>query len=271
MRKHPVEKIDQSTQETQKKEKYFEISIPRLSFRNTSLNSYLVIVIIIFAFLLGMLTNKVIYLEQVAKNPPTPTPGPTNQAAVTPRPTPPLIVSVSIGHLPPQGDPRAKVKIVEFADLRCPYCDRFYKDSLPQIINDYVKTGKAVFYFRHYAFLGPASIVAANAVECANDQGKFWEMHNYLYNNQPSESDTSMFNSDNLSQAAGTLGMDSTLFQSCLSANKDQKNIDNDNADAGKAQVDGTPTLFINGYRIVGAVPYNDIKTIIDKQLNVIQ
>jgi protein-disulfide isomerase len=259
------------TTKTIKPKDYFAITLPRISFRNAPLNVYLVAVLVIFAFLLGMLTNKVLYLEQVAKNPPVPTPAPNVQAGITAAPTPPQVVNVAVGHFPPQGNTNAKLKIVEFADLRCPFCKQLFTDSEPQIINDYVKTGKAVFYFRHYAFLGPASIVAANATECANEQNKFWDMENYFYENQPAESDTSMYTVDNLTQVAGTLGMDTTQFQACLSANKYQKDVDTDIAEAQKAQVDGTPTLFINGHRLVGAVPYASIKTVIDQQLQQIK
>src|SRR5205807_3560195 len=104
-----------------------------------------------------------------------------------------------------------------------------------------------------------------------NEQGKFWDMHNYLYEHQPDESDTSMYTTDNLTPIAGTLGLDINEFQSCLSANKYQKNVDTDIADAQKAQVDGTPTLFINGHRLVGAVPYAQIKPLIDQQLQAAQ
>jgi len=76
------------------------------------------------------------------------------------------------------------VTIVEFADFRCPFCEQFFTNTESQLIKDYVDTGKVQFYLdnMHSSF---ASTVAADAAECANDQGKFWDFHDYLYKNQP--------------------------------------------------------------------------------------
>lgn len=223
----------------------------------------LVILLVIAAFLVGILFMKVQYLEQNGSAPTAQTG--TQQAAAAP--TTAAKVNVGVGHLPPQGNKNAKVKIIEFADLRCPYCREFFQDTESQIIKNYVDTGKAVFYFRHYDFLGPASTVAANAAECANDQGKFWAMHDYLYKNQPDESDTSMYNTTDLTNIAGQLGMDTTKFSTCLSANADNNKVTQDFNDGQAAGVSGTPTFFINGTMLVGAQPYSAFQTAIDQAL----
>lgn len=237
-----------------------------LRFRPKSYTPILATLLIVAAFLLGILITKVQYLENGS--------GTNNIVAQNNQPStgnnPPAAgqkVDVSGGDLPPQGEKNAKIKIVEFADFRCPFCEQFYKESENQIINDYVKTGKAVYYYRHFAFLGPASIIAANASECANEQGKFWEMHKYLFDNQPSESDTSMYTVDKMTEVAGTLGINTNQFKSCLTANKYQANVDKDQKDGQAAGVSGTPTLFINGVPIVGAEPYTSIKAQIDQEL----
>lgn len=238
---------------------------PMLAYRPKSYTPFLAFLLIIAAFLLGVLITKVQYLEKgqstavVADNN-VPSTG-NNQPSVGAK------TEVSVGHFPAQGDPNAKVKIVEFADFRCPFCEQFYKESESQIINDYVKTGKAVYYYRHFAFLGPASVLAANASECANEQNKFWDMHKYLFDNQPPESDTSMFTVDKLTQVAGTLGLDTNKFNSCLSTNKYQKNVDKDQSEGQAAGVSGTPTMFINGVSVVGAEPYDTIKKQIETAL----
>ena len=183
-------------------------------------------------------------------------------------PAPGQKVNVDVGHLPAKGNPNAKVKIIAFEDFRCPFCEKFFTSTESQIIKDYVDTGKAVLYFRQYQFLGPASIIAGNAAECANEQGKFWNLHEYLYKNQPSESDTSMYTVDNLSKIAGQLGMNTTNFKSCLSSNKYDKNVKDDLAAGQAAGVTGTPTVFINGIAIVGAQPYIAFKAAIDQQLS---
>lgn len=108
------------------------------------------------------------------------------QTAGTP-PTPAAKVNVEVGDFPVMGDPNAKVTYVEFADFQCPFCEQFYSQTEPQIINDYVKTGKVKFVFRNFAFLGPDSNTAAEGAYCANDQGKFWDYHNFLYSHQAGE------------------------------------------------------------------------------------
>lgn len=93
--------------------------------------------------------------------------------------------SVDNGHLPAQGDKNAKVAIVEFADLECPFCKRFFTDTFPQIKKEYIDTGKVAMYFRHFPLsFHPLALPFAHAAECANEQGKFWEMHDKIYNEQ---------------------------------------------------------------------------------------
>ncbi len=193
-------------------------------------------------------------------------------------PTPPAKVDMSLGHFPVKGDANAKVAIVEFADLRCPFCKQFYSTTEQQVLTDYVNTGKVKFTFRHFEFLGPASTTAGEAAECANEQGKFWDMYDYLYKNQPDETDTSMYTNDKLTSIAGTLGMDTNQFSSCMSSNKYAQNITNDQNDGQTAGISGTPsfvigkldstgTKIIGGQVVVGAVPYTELKTTIDQAL----
>lgn len=179
---------------------------------------------------------------------------------------PPAKVNVSTGHLPVKGDDKAKVTIVEFADFQCPFCERFFKDAEAGIIKDYVDTGKAKFAFRHYAFLGPESTWAAEATECANEQGKFWEYHDYLYTHQGQEN-SGAFSKDKLEGFAGTLGLDTNKFKSCLETDKYADKVKQDQTDGQTAGVNGTPATFINGQLVSGAQPYSNFKTLIDAEL----
>lgn len=239
---------------------------------NTSLRTIgtkLVYVLLLIAFLvIGYLLGKVEALQKA----------PVAAAPVAPaaqQPGAPVAPSadevnkkLTMGHFPAKGNKDAKVTIVEFADFRCPFCEKFYSDSEPQILKDYVDTGKAKFVFRNYAFLGPASVVAANAAECANDQGKFWEMYDYLYKNQPPESDITMFTSENLTSGAATaIGLNTDQFKSCMDTNKLDKNQAADLAEGQSIGVSGTPTFYINGVQLVGAQPYASIKAVIDQEL----
>lgn len=249
-----------------------KVNLPTISLnlnilKKIKINQLLVILLIVAAFLIGVLYTKVSYLEKGQNNQAgTPTQQTGNQGAQA-TPAPGQKVDVGNGHFPALGKDNAKVTIVEFADFRCPFCEKFFTDTESQVIKDYVDTGKAKFAFRHFAFLGDASVVAANAAECANEQGKFWEYHNYLYKNQPPESDTSLYVTAKLTNIAGTLGMNTTQFQSCLDNKKYDKNVSGDLTDGQKAGVSGTPTIFINGISVVGAQPYNVFQSIIDQEL----
>lgn len=217
----------------------------------------------------GLTTNKV---SPTAEASPAPA-----AAQATPPPTPTTgPVDASVGHLPLKGNKDAKVTVVEFADFRCPFCEKFYTDTEQQILKNYVDSGKVRLAYRHYAFLGPASTLAASASECANDQNKFWEMHDYLFKNQPSESDTSMYTADKLSVVAQGLGMDSAKFKSCLDTNKSSSNVSGDLSDGQKVGVTGTPSVLIGksdgnqvkaATLIVGAQPYANFQSAIDAML----
>lgn len=185
-------------------------------------------------------------------------------------------VNVGYGKLPVKGNVDAKVAIIEFADFRCPFCERFYQDAEQQLIKNYVDSGKAKFAFRHFEFLGPASITAGNGAECANEQGKFWEYHDYLYKNQPPESDISLFNTDKLTSVASGLGLDAIKFKSCLDATKYNQNLTQDQIDGQAAGVTGTPSVVIgkagpsgviNGKLIIGAQPFSVFQSTIDALL----
>lgn len=246
--------------------KTISLKIPDVDFKNLKYTPILMVLLLVASFLLGALTTKISYLEKNGNNqaaaPTAQVPAQGNQP-----PAPGAKVNVSAGKFPLLGKNDAKVTVIEFADFRCPFCETFFTDTESQIIKDYVDTGKVKYAFRNYAFLGPPSVVAANAGECANEQGQFWKMHDYFYKNQPSESDTSMYTVDNLTTIAGQLGMDTAKFNSCLSTNKYDKNVSADLADGQKAGVTGTPTVFINGISVVGAQPYSAFKTIIDQEL----
>ena len=247
-----------------------KISWNKLMLLNTS--RIMVTLLIIAAFLIGVLYTKVQYLEKgqagtVAQTGGTQAAGTAAGTGAQAPAAPGAKVNVALGHFPIKGDKNAKVTIIEFADFRCPFCEQFFTQTEPQVFKDYVDTGKVKFAFRNYAFLGPASTIAAEAAECANDQGKFWEFHDYLYKNQPPETDTTMCNTDTLTQAAVSLGMNDSDFRSCLDGKKDSALATKDMTDGQAAGITGTPTFVINGTLLVGAQPYASIKAAIDQEL----
>lgn len=93
--------------------------------------------------------------------------------------------TVSKGHLPALGNSKAPVTMIEFSDLQCPFCRQFFTTAFPQIKKDYIDTGRVQFYYRHLPLtIHPLARPFANATECANEQGKFWEMHDLIFKKQ---------------------------------------------------------------------------------------
>lgn len=162
------------------------------------------------------------------------------------------------------GNKDAKVMIIEYADFRCPFCERFYTQTEKQLIADYVNTGKARFVFRNFAFLGQQSTWASEAAECAAEQGKYWEYYNWLFSNQAPESDLNYYSKANLIKYAGTVGLNTSQFALCLNSDKYAKRVADDLASGKAAGVTGTPTTFINGQKIVGAQPFESFRSVID-------
>jgi len=179
-------------------------------------------------------------------------------------------IKVDTGHLPVLGNQNAKVTIVEFSDFQCPFCRRFYTDAYQQLKKEYIDTGKVKLYFRHYPLdFHPQAVPAAIASECANDQGKFWEMHDKLYDEQEKKGSgtTIEFTNDEIKTWGADLGLNSTTFNECLDTKKHEAAVTKDTSDGSSAGVTGTPAFFINGTELIGAQPFEAFKAIIDKKL----
>lgn len=177
--------------------------------------------------------------------------------------TPPPKAEVSVDDDPFLGNEEAPVTVIEFSDFECPFCKRFHNSTLDQLISDYVDTGKIKFVYRDFPLtsIHPNAQKAAEAAECADDQGKFWKMHDLLFDRSPALSE------DKLTNYAEELGLNVEQFQDCLASGKYADEVGKDFADGLAAGVNGTPTFFINGERLIGAQPFSAFQAIIDKQL----
>jgi protein-disulfide isomerase len=167
------------------------------------------------------------------------------------------------------GNPNAPVTFVEYADYQCTFCSRFFEQTEPLIIKNYVDTGKVKFIFRNFQFLGPESAAAAEAAECAKDQNKFWQYHDALYGAELADGHE---NNGNLNRSlflklAGDVGLEQKSFAACIDGNKYADQIKKDASDAQAAGVNSTPTFFINGEKILGAQPYENFAAVIDNFL----
>ncbi len=169
------------------------------------------------------------------------------------------------------GDPSAPITIVEFGDYQCHQCYNWFHNTKPAIFENYVDTGKANFVFVDLAFLGRDSPRAAQASYCAEDQGKYWEYHDILYNSQESKIDNGWANSERLKAFAFSLGLDMELFEICLDSGKYSKRVQHNIDEAKKHGVRGTPGFFIVGpddqQQIGGAQPYSVFKQVLDSMI----
>ncbi len=171
-------------------------------------------------------------------------------------------------HVNTMGDPNAPVHIIEYGDFQCPFCLKFWNESEPRLIEEYVNTGKVYFEYRSVgSFLGPESGWAAEGAYCAGDQGKFWEYHDTLFANWTGEN-VGDFTKENLIKYANSLQLDSAKFESCINEEKHKSTVEQDAVNARADGVHATPMFLINGYKVEGAQPYEIIKHVIDEILN---
>lgn len=168
------------------------------------------------------------------------------------------------------GDPNAKVTIVEFSDFECPFCRSFWSGALVDIKKNYIDTGKAKFIYKHFPLsFHPGAGPAAEAAECAGDQGKFWEFHDKAFEEQAKQGQgTILFGKPEIVKWAKATGLDMTQFSECFNSGKYAQRVIDDTAQGTAAGVSGTPTTFVNGQRIVGAQPFASFATLIDDILN---
>jgi protein-disulfide isomerase len=158
------------------------------------------------------------------------------------------------------GGAAAPVTIVEFSDFQCPYCSKA-EGVVDEVMKKY--GDKVRLVYRDYPLsFHPNAENAAMASECAQEQGKYWEMHKAMFANQ------SKLLAADLVETAGTLGMDKDKFKTCLDTGKFRSEVQKDFQDGQKAGVSGTPTFFINGVMIVGARDVASFTEIIDRELD---
>ena len=168
------------------------------------------------------------------------------------------------------GDKDASVIMIEFSDFQCPFCRSFWRDTLPLIKSEYIDAGKVRFVYRDFPLsFHPGAISAAQATECAEEQGKFWEMHDKIFSEQDKQGGgTVQFDEADIKHWADDIGLNTNKFNSCLDSQKYVEEINKDIKDGQTAGISGTPTLFINGKSVVGAQPFSVFKTLIEAELN---
>ncbi len=185
--------------------------------------------------------------QPTVPNPPT---APTQpNAAPSPsapsQPSAPTQLTVDVGRLAPLGQSSAQVSVVEFSDFQCPFCGKLYNDAEAGIKTNYINSGKVKFYYRDFPLsFHPNAMPAAIAARCANDQGKFWNMHDKLFVNQQAWVGLSDAGAT-FKQYASDIGLDATKFATCYDGNQHLSEINADEAQGQQYGVQGTPGVFI--------------------------
>ena len=153
-------------------------------------------------------------------------------------------------------EPGEKPLLTEFGDFQCPHCANFALNILPALEQDLIETGTIRFEYRHYPFLGPESFRAAEASECARDQGGFNEYHLELYRLSSSGKN---YTPELLRETAAEMDLDPTAFDQCLQSGVKRARVMEDREYGRTLGVRGTPTLFING-RTIHWNNYSDLR-----------
>ncbi|MBU1164612.1 thioredoxin domain-containing protein [Patescibacteria group bacterium] len=189
----------------------------------------------------------------------------TNVAPTQPaQPTPPVADASKLPSVTNsdyiQGDKNAQLTLIEYSDFQCPFCSR-HTPTLDKVLDEY--KGKVRLVFRHFPLnsIHPQAQKAAEAAECAGEQGKFWEMHDKIFANQTAIS------VENLKSYASALGLNASQFNDCLDNDKYASKVQQQMQGGAAAGVTGTPATFIGDQLVKGAVPYENLKSIIDSKL----
>ncbi len=167
---------------------------------------------------------------------------------------------------PVKGSPDALVTIIEYSEYQCPFCARFVQETLPLIEENYIATGKVRLIFRNFP-VHQQAVVAAGAAVCAQDQDRFWQMHDTLFAQQEEWSG----NPDFMALFEGyaqDMGLDTDQFTSCLNAGEWLDKVKEDFEAGVEAGVQGTPSFLINDQAIVGAYPFKEFQRVIEEELS---
>ena len=169
------------------------------------------------------------------------------------------------------GSPNAKITIVEFGDYQCTFCYKFHDETMKKITDEYIKTNNVNFIYKDFPLNGEQSILASEAVYCAQKQNKFWEYHNTLYNNWGGEN-TGWITENVLLGFARDLEMDLDDFSQCLGNSEFRQKVLDSEQFGREIGIDATPSFLIFNdnemYRIIGAQPFEKFEQVFQKLRN---
>ncbi len=182
-------------------------------------------------------------------------------------PPPSEPVDVPIEGWPTIGNPDAPITIVEYTDFQCPYCNRYFEQTFPLVKENYIDTGLVRYVFKDFPLsFHQQAPDAARAARCAHDQEAFMPMHDLLFERQGQWSGRSDV-VEILAGYAAELGLDTAVFNDCVSSGKYNDAIQADLAEGFQVGVSGTPSFLVNGNLLVGALPFSTFQQAIESLL----
>ncbi|HLD07756.1 MAG TPA: DsbA family protein [Candidatus Peribacterales bacterium] len=246
------------------------------SFSIKEMNQWALVSFALLGFIIGYFAHTVINptlgasptaRPSVVQNNPTPTPTPTPTPNVPAPAGAPIANAADADDDPYLGEEDAPVTLIEFTDYQCPYCGRHASQTVAQLKSEYADTGKIKYVVRDYPLaFHPFAQKAAEASECADDQGEFWGMHDKMFANQTA------LDVDSLKKYAADLGLDQTEFADCLDSGTHAEEAKKDMADGSASGITGTPGFILiakdgTATKISGAMPFASFKAAIDAAL----
>jgi protein-disulfide isomerase len=164
------------------------------------------------------------------------------------------------------GSPTAPIEVIEFADFECPGCGQFATITEPDVRTNLVNTGKIRIRFIDYPLpMHRNTWDASLAAACANDQGKFWEMHDQIFTNQDRwNGETTSRPRPILANMAKSLGLDMAKYNACMEAETHRAKVQSHLQEAERRGVNQTPSFLIGGSIVAGAIPYDTFKKLVD-------
>jgi protein-disulfide isomerase len=167
------------------------------------------------------------------------------------------------------GSPTAPVEVIEFADFECPGCGQFATLTEPDLRAKYVNTGKVRIRYMDFPLqMHPNTWDASLAAACANDQGKFWEMHDVIFQNQDRwNGEATRRPRSVLGDLAKGIGLDMDKYDACMKADTHRANVQAHLQEGERHQINQTPTFLIGGKLYPGALPYDSFKKLLDDEL----
>lgn len=175
-----------------------------------------------------------------------------------------------------KGNEAAPVKIIEYADILCPYCAQANEEVIPKIQSNYIDKNQAHYEVRLVAMISPDSQRAGEGAYCAAEQNKFWDYidtayedtWNDYYSQNKTTQDVDLFSEGSITGFAGKIGLDIPAWQQCMDSDKYEKVMATNLANMGEIKAYGTPHFIINGNSYSGAPPFSSFKAVIDTELN---